>query len=179
MEQIIQVKELRFKPFIQESVILDHVERVAEEINNHYRGLSIHLVILLKGAFIFGADLVRHLEIEHTIQFVKLSSYHGLSTTGSIREEFGLAMDIKDKHILIIEDIVDTGTTLHYFFQKLLSAQPASLHIASLLVKPDALKYDIPVKFRGMDIENKFVVGYGLDYDDAARNLRDIYQLAE
>jgi hypoxanthine phosphoribosyltransferase len=179
MEQIIQVKDLRFKPFISEAEILTQVERMANEINHTYQGQTVHLVILLKGAFIFGADLVRHLNIDHTIQFVKLSSYDGLSSSGSIREEFGLAMDIKGKLILIVEDIVDTGTTLNYFFQKLLSAHPSSLHIASLLVKPDALKYDIPVKFRGFDIENKFVVGYGLDYDDAARNLRDIYQLAD
>jgi hypoxanthine phosphoribosyltransferase len=179
MEQIIQVKDLRFKPFISETEIMTQVERMANEINQTYLGQTVHLVILLKGAFIFGADLVRHLNIDHTIQFVKLSSYDGLTTSGSIREEFGLAMDIRGKHILIVEDIVDTGTTLHYFFQKLLDTEPASLHIASLLVKPDALKYDIPVKFRGLDIENKFVVGYGLDYDDAARNLRDIYQLAE
>lgn len=179
MEQIIQIKDLRFKPFIPETEILKQVERMAGEIDQTYHDQTVHLVILLKGAFIFGADLVRHLHIDHTIQFVKLSSYDGLSTSGSVREEFGLTMDVKGKHILIVEDIVDTGTTLHYFFQKLLDENPASLQIASLLVKPDALKYNIPVRFRGMDIENKFVVGYGLDYLDAARNLRDIYQLAD
>ncbi len=179
MEQIIQIKNLRFKPFIPEAEILEVVERVANEINDHFQGKSVHLVILLKGAFIFGADLARYLTIDHTIQFVKLSSYEGLASSGSIKEDFGLTFDIKDKHILLIEDIVDTGTTLHYFYQKLLADQPSSLHIASLLVKPEAIRYEIPIRFRGLDIENKFVVGYGLDYDEAGRNLRDIYQLAE
>jgi hypoxanthine phosphoribosyltransferase len=173
----IQVKDLAFKPFISEDQIQSAVLKIAEEINRSYQGKYVHLVVVLKGAYIFAADLIRNLNINHTVHFVKFSSYDGTKSTGNVREEFALKLHPKDNNILIIEDIVDTGTTLKYFIEKLEKENPASVQIATLLVKPDALKFDLYIKFKGFDIENKFVVGYGLDYDEQGRNLKDIYQL--
>ena len=175
--ETIKIKDLKFKEFISEEQIQIAVKEMARQINSYYEDQHLHLVVVLKGAFIFAADLIRELTVEHTVHFVKFSSYDGTKSTGSIKEEFSLKLNPLRNDILIIEDIVDTGTTLQYFISKLEKEDPASVHIATLLVKPAALKFDLYIKFSGFDIENKFVVGYGLDYDDHGRNLKDIYQL--
>jgi hypoxanthine phosphoribosyltransferase len=175
--QAIRLKELTFVPFISEKEIEDAVQRIAQDINVNYRNTHLHLVVVLKGAYIFAADLLRRLTIDHTVHFVKFSSYDGTRSSGNVQEEFSLKLDPSGKDILIIEDIVDTGTTLKYFIEKLEKEKPASVQIATLLVKPDAMRFDLYIRFRGFDIENKFVVGYGLDYDELGRNLPGIYQL--
>ena len=173
----IRIKELEFQPFLSESELREAIHKMAEKINSDYADKHLHIVIVLKGAFIFAADLVRLFEVDHTIHFVKFSSYQGTQSTGTIQEDFALTLDPAGKHILIIEDIVDTGNTLNYFVNKLWDASPASVEIAALLFKPDALKHELKIRYRGFDIENVFVVGYGLDYDEKGRNLRHIYRL--
>lgn len=173
----IQLKDLSFTPFISEQSIQAAVRKMAEEINQAYQGKHVHFVVVLKGAYIFAADLIRHIKVEHTVHFVKFSSYDGTRSTGNVREEFALKLHPKDNDIIILEDIVDTGTTLKYFIEKIEKEAPSSVQIATLLVKPDAMKFELYIKFRGFDIENKFVVGYGLDYDEYGRNLKEIYQL--
>jgi hypoxanthine phosphoribosyltransferase len=173
----VQIEGLSFKPFIKDDRLQAAIKKMAVEINDHYKDKHLHLVVVLKGAFIFAADLIREINIKHTVHFVKFSSYEGTKSTGNIREEFSLKLNPKDNHILIVEDIVDTGTTLQYFINKIETESPASVHIASLLVKPAAMKFDLYIKFSGFDIENNFVVGYGLDYNDHGRNLKHIYQL--
>lgn len=173
----IQLKDLLFTPFISEQSIQVAVRKMAEEINQAYQGKHVHFVVVLKGAYIFAADLIRHIEIDHTVHFVKFSSYDGTKSTGNVREEFALKLHPKGNDIIILEDIVDTGTTLKYFIEKIEKEKPSSVQIATLLVKPDAMKFQLYIKFRGFDIENKFVVGYGLDYDEYGRNLKEIYQL--
>ena len=175
----VQIKDLSFKPFIKDEQLQVAIKKIAAEINEHYRGKHLHMVVVLKGAFIFAADLIREINVDHTVHFVKFSSYKGTKSTGNIREEFSLKLNPKDNDILIVEDIVDTGTTLQYFINKIETENPASVHIATLLVKPAALKFDLYIKFSGFDIENNFVIGYGLDYDDCGRNLKHIYQLIE
>lgn len=175
----IRIKDLEFKPFLTDQELQEAIRKMAGEINQAYLHKHVHFVVVLKGAFIFAADLLRQITVDHTVHFVKFSSYQGTRSTGTIREEFSLALDPKGMDILIIEDIVDTGNTLHYFIEKLIRVNPASVHIASLLVKPAALKHDLSIRFCGFSIENKFVVGYGLDYDEQGRNLRHIYQLNE
>jgi len=179
MNTNIQIKDLIFKPFIMEDSIQESIKSMGEKINEYYDGKNLHMVVVLKGAFIFAADLLRHITVDHAVHFVKFSSYKGTKSMGEITEEFSLKLDVHKQDILIVEDIVDTGTTLQYFMDKLETKAPASLQIASLLVKPSAMKFDLYIKFRGYDIENDFVVGYGLDYDDKGRNLRHIYQLVE
>jgi hypoxanthine phosphoribosyltransferase len=175
--QDVQLKELQFTPFIKENEIQNAVREMAKEINEVYAGKHLHLVVVLKGAFIFAADLIRQITVDNTIHFVKFSSYDGIKTTGTVREEFSLKIHPKDNDILIIEDIVDTGTTLTYFIEKIQKEKPASVQIASLMVKPAAMKYDLFIKFNAFNIGNDFVVGYGLDYDDMGRNLKEIYKL--
>lgn len=175
----IKIKDLRFKPFISEKDIQRANKRMAQKINEYYADKHLHVVVVLKGAFIFAADLLRFIKVDHTVHFVKFSSYDGTKSSGTINEEFALKLNPKNNHILIVEDIVDTGTTLQYFINKLEKENPASVHIATLLVKPDAMKFQLYIKFRGFDIENKFVIGYGLDYDEEGRNLKEIYILDE
>ena len=127
----------------------------------------------------FAADLFKHINIEAEISFIKLVSYKGTKSTGNVITAIGLDEVIKDRHLIIIEDIVDTGRTLHHFLPQLIHQQPASLKIASLLHKPDATIHSIALDYIGFSIPNKFVLGYGLDYDGLGRNLPSIYQLKE
>jgi hypoxanthine phosphoribosyltransferase len=126
----------------------------------------------------FAADLFRQLSIDAELCFIKLASYKGLKSTGNVITTIGLDDDIFGKEVIIVEDIVDTGKTLHNFLPKLLHQQPSSLKIATLLHKPEAMEYPLDLHYIGFDIPNKFVVGYGLDYDGLGRNLKEIYQLS-
>ena len=179
MGSTINVNGLSFRKMISRKEIAAKVKEMANDINEEYRGKQVEVIIVLKGAFIFAADLVRRFDFEHNISFIQFSSYRGTETTGIIKERFPMQIDAHGKIILIVEDIVDTGNTLNYFIGKLNQDSPESVDIAAMLFKTDAYKHDFPVKFCGFRIENKFVVGYGLDMDEKARNLKHIYQLDE
>ncbi len=125
----------------------------------------------------FGSDLFKSLNIDAEICFIKLASYKGIKSTGQVTTSIGLDVSLKDRDVILIEDIVDTGKTLHEFLPQLFDQNPSSIRIASLLHKPDALLYPIKVDYLGFEVPNKFLVGYGLDYDGLGRNLKDIYQL--
>ncbi|MEZ4906838.1 MAG: hypoxanthine phosphoribosyltransferase [Saprospiraceae bacterium] len=161
---------------IDKDQIQSRVEMLSSQINEDYKGEEVEMIIVLKGAFIFAADLVRHFNFDHTIHFVQFSSYSGTESTGKIFEKLPLQKNVANKHVLIIEDIVDTGNTLNYFIEKLNQQNPKSVNIASLLFKKDAYIHNFPVKYVAFDIENKFVIGYGLDLDQKFRNLKHIYQ---
>ena len=125
----------------------------------------------------FASDLFKSLNIEAEICFIKLASYKGIKSTGQVTTSIGLDVSLKERDVILIEDIVDTGKTLHEFLPQLLNQNPSSIRIASLLHKPDALLYPVKVDYLGFEVPNKFLVGYGLDYDGLGRNLKDIYQL--
>jgi hypoxanthine phosphoribosyltransferase len=127
----------------------------------------------------FAADLMKNITIPCQISFVKLASYAGTSSTGNMKELVGLSEDITGRTVVIVEDIVDTGFTMQHLLQKLAERQPESVHIATLLVKPDKLKVDLNIEYAAMHIPNDFIVGYGLDYDGFGRNYRDIYTVVE
>jgi hypoxanthine phosphoribosyltransferase len=133
---------------------------------------------ILNGAFIFAADLLRGMTIECELTFIKLSSYRGTGTTGKVQTVLGLDMDLTGRHIIIVEDIVDTGLTLHNFLSSLANDKPASVAIASAFFKSEALQHPLSINYLGFDIPDKFIIGYGLDYDGLGRNLPDVYQLA-
>lgn len=175
----INVNGLNFRKMIGRKEIAVKVKEMADKINKEYHGKQVEVIIVLKGAFIFAADLVRRFDFDHNISFIQFSSYKGTESTGIIKERFPIQIDAHDKVILIIEDIVDTGNTLNYFVGKLKQDSPKSVDIAAMLFKTEAYKHDYPVKFFGFRIENKFVVGYGLDMDEKARNLKHIYQLED
>ena len=134
---------------------------------------------VLNGSFVFAADLMRYITIPCEISFVKLASYQGITSSGVIEEVIGLNEDLNGRTVIIVEDIVDTGATMQRMLQTLGTRHPASIHICSLLVKPDKLKVPLNIEYVAMKIPNDFIVGYGLDYDQHGRNLRDIYVVEE
>lgn len=176
---VIQVRDKKFIPFLTVKQIDEQVTRLAEMINVDYKGKSPLFIGILNGSFIFAADLFKKITIDAEISFIKLASYKGTRSTGNVITSIGLDESLKGRHVIIIEDIVDTGKTLHEFLPQLYDQQPSSLKIASLLHKPDALLYPINIDYLGFSVPNKFLLGYGLDYDGLARNLKEIYQLID
>jgi hypoxanthine phosphoribosyltransferase len=168
--------DLTFEPFISSQEIEKVVMALAAKIDRDYKDRNPVLLIVLNGAFIFAADLVRRLSIPLRMDFVKVSSYEGTSSTGKLGEHFLWKMPLEGQDVLIIEDIVDTGSTLHHLKEKINKQKPKSIEIACLLIKPLAHKYSDVIKYQGMEIPNEFVVGYGLDYNSIGRDLGSIYK---
>jgi hypoxanthine phosphoribosyltransferase len=177
MEKLVKLNDRTFRLFKSESEILAGIRNVANRLNDDYLGKRPLLIPILNGSFMFAADLMKELKLDCEISFIKAASYHGTESTGQIQALIGLNEDIEGRHVIIIEDIVDSGLTLEKLLPTLRAKKPASLKIASLLSKPNALKADIHIDYVGMEISNEFIVGYGLDYDGLGRNLRDIYQV--
>ena len=173
----IQVHDKHFQTYLSASQINEQVRRVASEINRDYEGKRPLFIAVLNGCFMFASDLFKELEIDAEICFVKLASYQGIKSTGEVVTTIGLDATLKDRDIIVIEDIVDTGKTLFEFLPQLKDQNPASIKIATLLFKPEALKYSIKLDYIGFEVPNKFLLGYGLDYDGLGRNLNQIYQL--
>lgn len=176
---MITIKDKQFVPFIKAEEIQQCITRLAERINKDYADKNPLLVCVLNGAFVFAADLVRCLTFNHEIQFVRLSSYSGMDTTGKVREVIGLTADIRDRDLIIVEDIVDTGITLHHAIPGFLAKGARSVEICTLLMKPEKLKVPLNVKYCAMEIPAAFIVGYGLDYDEQGRQYPDIYVVKE
>ena len=174
---IITVKDKSFKPYISEEELQSSVEKVASQINNDYKGSTPFFLGVLNGSFMFFGDLLKAIDLECTVSFVKLASYEGTSTTGKVNELIGLNEDISGKYIILIEDIVDTGNTLVKLHEILSEKNPRSIKIATLLYKPEAYKKSYNIDYVGIEIPNAFVLGYGLDYDGLGRNLSSIYVL--
>jgi len=173
----IKVHDKEFFSYITSQEIEEQVTRIAAEINQDYKGRKPLFIAILNGAFIFAADLFKHLTVEAEICFIKLASYKGVKSTGKVITAIGLDIDLYSREVIIIEDIVDTGKTLSQFLPQLEHHHPASLKIASLLHKPEAMVHPIKIDYLGFTIPNKFVIGYGLDYDGLGRNIKEIYQL--
>lgn len=176
---MVQVHDKKFKPFISSEKIQTRVAELGKQIDADYADKKPLFIAILNGSFVFASDLFRHITIDAEISFIKLASYKGTSSTGNVVTAIGLEESLSQRHIILLEDIIDTGKTLSSFIPELLSRQPASLRIASFLTKPEALKYDIKADYVGFEVPNKFVVGYGLDYDGLGRNLPELYELAE
>ena len=176
---IVKIKDKSFKTSIPEAEILKKVQVVADRINQDYAGKKPVFLAVLNGAFIFAADLMRMITIPSEISFVKYASYEGTSSTGRMKTLMGLNQDLAGRHVVIVEDIVDSGFTMAHMIEDLKKKNPASIEICSLLVKPGNLKVDLDINYAVMEIPNDFIVGYGLDYDQEGRNLRDIYTIVE
>ena len=174
---MLQLHDKTFEIFIQEEAILAEIRSMADKLNNDYAGKDVVFIAVLNGAFMFAADLMKHIGFDAEISFVKMSSYHGLNSTGRVDELIGLNRPIKGKHVVVLEDIVDTGVTMEKLFSLLQAEQPLSVEIATLLYKPAAFKGKHTPKYIGFSIPDKFVVGYGLDYNEFGRNTKHIYQL--
>ena len=173
----VQVQELFFEKFISTEEIEAAVQKVADEINRDYDGKNPLLLAILNGSFIFASDLMRKLTIPCEISFVKFASYDGTLTTSKVKELIGVGEELSGRHIIIVEDIVDTGITMQKLLQDIEEKNPIDVRIACFCFKPDAFEKDINIDYLGMRIPNDFIVGYGLDYNGYGRNLPDIYKI--
>jgi len=176
---VINVHDKSFVPYLSAKEIGAKINEMAAQINKDYEGKRPLFLAVLNGSFIFASDLFRGLTIDAEISFIKLASYKGTTSTGNVITAIGLEEALHNRHVILVEDIIDTGKTLHEFIPQLLHQGPASIEIAALLTKPEALKFPVHPKYAGFAIPNKFVVGYGLDYDGLGRNIPEIYQLKE
>lgn len=166
-----------FEPFLMHDELQEKIGMIAAEINMDYAEREIHFVCILNGAFMFSSDLLKKIDVPCFIHFLKVRSYEGTQSTGAVSNIIGLTTSLEQKHIIIIEDIVDTGATMRHVHKEISKMNPASIKVASLLMKPEVYKGEIKIDYLCFSIPNKFVVGYGLDYDGLGRNLKDIYQL--
>ena len=174
---LIKVHDKSFDIYLSEKDIQKRVKELAEQINSDFAGKRPLFIAILNGSFMFASDLFKQLSIESELCFIKLASYKGMKSSGNVVTSIGLEDDIFGKDIVIVEDIVDTGKTLHQFLPKLMHQQPRTLKVATLLHKSEATTYPLKLDYVGFEIPNKFVVGYGLDYDGLGRNLKEIYQV--
>lgn len=175
----IKVRDKEFSIFMTEDEIKAQVRKMAEQMNHDFAGKKPLFIAVLSGSFIFAADLMRYINIPCEIEFVRVSSYEGTSTTGQVKQLLGLKEDITDRHVVIVEDIIDSGLTMKELLQILKDKGAADIKIASLLVKPDNLRVELDIPYKCFEIPNDFILGYGLDYDGEGRNLKDIYKVVD
>ena len=173
----IQVLDKKFAISIPEKDILERVEAVAQQINRDLAGKNPLFLAVLNGSFIFAADLMRRITIPSEISFVKLASYQGTTSTGKVTEVIGINENLAGRTVVIVEDIVESGLTIKQMLESLGTRNPESVHICTLLLKPDKLEVDLDIEYVAMRIPNDFILGYGLDYNQQGRNLKDIYTL--
>ncbi len=176
---VIQVQNKQFELFISEDEIRNSIKEVSQRMISDLHDKNPLIICVLNGVFIFAADLIRCFEFPCEVAFIRLKSYSGTNSSGKIIEINGLVEDVKGRNVVIIEDIVDTGNTIQYLKQNILSQQPESLRIATLFLKPEALQVDVDVDYVVMKIPNEFIVGYGLDYNGYGRNFRNVYKIKE
>ena len=176
----VQFGELTFVPSISCEQIAEAVKAVAERINTDYAGKEPVFLVVLNGAFMFASDLLKNVDLTCTVSFIKLASYSGTQSTGDVREVMGLDTDLHGKDVIIVEDIVDSGLTMHGLLPQIKERGAASVEICAFVHKPEMLQFaDAKPKYVGMNIPKRFIIGYGLDIDGKARNLPEVYELAK
>lgn len=175
----VKIKDKTFETSIPEAEIKQRVKELAERLNKDLAGQNPLFLAVLNGSFIFAADLLREVTIPSEISFVKLASYQGVTSTGKVHEVLGINEDLTGRTVVIVEDIVDTGRTMRQMIESLGTRHPAAIHICTLFVKPDKLEEPLNIEYAAFSIPNDFIVGYGLDYDQQGRNLKEIYTLVK
>lgn len=173
----VKIKDKEFGLFLTQEVIERSIDEVASKLNRDLAGKDPLFICVLNGSFMFASELMKRVNIPCEISFVKMSSYQGVSSTGKIKEIYGLEEDIKGRTVVIVEDIVDTGYTMSLMLEQLMADEPKEILVSTMLLKPDALKHPVQVDYAALEIPSDFIVGYGLDYDGYGRNLPDIYKL--
>ena len=173
----VEIKELTFQLMINEESINERLDDLGRSLRESNVGKNPIFLGILNGSFIFMADLVRAYENPCEVSFIRLSSYDGLASSGKVTTIMGLSEPLENRDVIIVEDIIDSGKTMDEFLPALKEMNPSSVTLVTFLLKPDALKYDFPIDLVGFEIPDKFVIGYGLDYDEQGRNLKGIYQL--
>lgn len=174
----VTIKDKTFTVSITSQTIQERITQLSKIINNDYKGKTPIILGVLNGAVMFVVDLFKQLEMECELSFIRVSSYNsGMTSSGKISSVIGLKENINGRHVLVVEDIVDTGETVRHLFEELQQLKPASLKLATALFKPQALKHPLKPDYIGFEVAPDFLVGYGLDYDGIGRNLNDIYVL--
>jgi hypoxanthine phosphoribosyltransferase len=176
---MIQLKDKYFKPLIDQQTLERRIAEMAQQISQAYAHKNPIFVGILNGSFMFAAELMKHIQPQAEITFLRVASYQATHSTGQVKELLGLTESLAGRHVVVLEDIVDTGITLHQVWPQLLAHKPASLALATMLFKPKSLQKPLDIKYIGFEIEPLFVIGYGLDYDGLGRNIPEIYVLAE
>lgn len=180
MEDTIQLHDRKFKVMIPAAQIDQAVEAVARQINHDYADKETPIFLgILNGSFMFMSDLIKKIEFQNELSFVKLASYEGTESTGKVRSLIGLTTPIEGRNVIIVEDIVDTGESIDHMIRDLETRKPASIEVCTLFFKPGSYRKQRPIKYRAMEIGNEFIVGYGLDYNQLGRSLKDIYVVTE
>ena len=174
-----KIKDKEFDLYLKEEDLLMRVKELANVISTDYADKKPLFIAILNGSFMFAADLFKSITLDCQISFVKTASYSNTQSSGSIKELIGLNENIFQKHVIVIEDIIDSGVTIRSIINEFEARGVSSLEIVSLLAKPNAIKSNLEIKYVGFEIPNEFVVGYGLDYDGLGRNFKDIYQIKE
>ena len=174
---VVKIQDNLFETSISEAELKQRVKAVAEQINRDMAGKNPLLLAVLNGAFIFAADLMREITIPCEISFVKLASYQGVTSSGTVKEVIGINENLSGRTVIIVEDIVESGLTMKRMIESIGTRNPASVHICTLLLKPDRLKVPLTIDYVAFRIPNDFILGYGLDYDQQGRQLKDIYTL--
>lgn len=177
----IQIHDKTFEPFLKNEVLLQRIDDLCGELNEKFAENQQPPVFLavLNGAFIFASEVFQRMTVPCEICFVKLKSYIGDQSSGEVTQMIGLDVDLKGRDVIILEDIIDTGRTLYHFLPELEKVKPASINLFTLLVKPDAVQFELPIQYAGFAVPNHFLIGFGLDYDGLGRNYKDIYKVKE
>ncbi len=176
----IRLGDKEFQPMISHEELLAAIDRVAQRINHDYRHREFPLFMgVLNGSFMFMAELLQRIELTCETSFVKIASYQGTTSSGRVQELIGLTDNLQGRHVVIVEDIVDTGSSIDFLMRMLAGHRPASIAVATLLFKPEAYRMNYPIEYPALEISDRFVVGFGLDYNQMGRNLKEIYELAK
>ena len=175
----IKVREKEFEVYLDETKIQQRIAEIGEEINEEYANKNPLFIGILNGSFMFASDLMKAVNVPSEIAFIRMASYKGMESTGSVKQVLGLQENVFGRHLILIEDIVDSGLTMEQVIKFFQERGPKSIRVATLLLKPEKLEKDLKLDYVGFEIPEKFVVGYGLDYNGHGRNLKDIYQLKE
>lgn len=180
MKQKVTLNDKTFEVMIPAEEIDKAVAKVANQLNANYVSAKQPPIFVgvLNGSYMFLADLVRKIDFNNEVTFVQISSYEGTQSTGTVTQKLGIDFDIEGRDIIIVEDIVETGHSINHMINYIRSLNPSSIEVCTLFFKPEKYQYDLPIKYCAMEIGNEFIVGYGLDYDQLGRNLKDIYVLA-
>lgn len=175
--ETVKIKDKEFELFLTQEVIEEAITKVAEKINKDLADKDPLFICVLNGSFMYASELMKRVTIASEISFVKMSSYKGTTSTGKIKEIYGLEEDVKGRTVVIVEDIVDTGYTVTMMLDQLSCDEPKEILITTMLLKPEALMHPVKVDYVALNIPNDFILGYGLDYDGYGRNLPNIYKL--
>ena len=178
MEKRVKVLDKTFELFINSHKIQEVVQNLANQLNHDLQGKDVIFLGILNGSFMFASDLYKQIILPSQISFLKLASYQGTSTSGTVKRLIGINEDLINKTVVVLEDIVDTGITIENIIKQLIGYEPGEIKIATFLLKPDALKVKVNLDYVGMEIPNDFIIGYGLDYNGFGRNLADIYKIS-